>query len=201
MSETYTGKLGFVILPDTETAERSETLGIQYGGTMEFHVPAIGAHITLYQAELKEVPRVTAQALLAQVHTIFRQKQGGYPFTLRTICPYKTRPTWLFWNVETISEEFRLAQSVSMGLSAWVNRELHPAQPIQMDESPLERNTRLFGTTNVGAQWPPHITLAYDEQAFQTFEPQEDLRQASVEKVAFVRFGQWGKIDEILFSL
>ena len=213
-SGTLSGFLGVVILPDKRLMDAAARLTKnEVDHRVAYRVRPRGVHITLYQArDFKELPIEIAVKLVKKLNeSLVSNRAGELLLYFLDIRPCVDNDQFLLWNVDRTKENQRLvaAHGMSLALSAWVEPQLVnearlksrvTAMPDKRKwrERKLYANARVFGSTHVGEDYQPHITLAAKAEGFGEFKPRQEAQLGSAARVALARIGEWGKIDEIL---
>ncbi len=154
--ETFSGPLGWVIIPDRETQDVSRTLAQDFNSDSEYLVST--AHITLYHANLANVPL----GLVEETSKILSDSIGKQ-FTLDEITPYGSK--FLFWGVTKPFAEISKAHNLILGdYPQYLSKEENAAAKKEKLDltAPEMKNLELYGHPLVHELYQPHITLLYN---------------------------------------
>lgn len=199
-TQVFNGGYGFVAILDTTTNKKVRELGARrYAKKHDDvagleYVPGL-PHVTLYHAKVQGAPVYQVQAILAKLGSLAGEKISFGP-----VAVYGEK--FLFWNAE-ISAALREAHREALALSTFLDPKARaPAQQEDLTLSQQERdNIARFGHPLVLDLQLPHITLGYDSAGLAQDQPVQHVTHiGTVERVVFARIGQYGRVEEILFS-
>lgn len=188
--ETFSGPLGWVIIPDRETQDVSRTLAQDFNSDSEYLVST--AHITLYHANLANVP-------LRLIEETSRTLSGsiGKQFSLDEILPYGDK--FLFWDVSTPSTEIQNVHKLILGnYQQYLSKdEVAAAKEEELDLTRHEmKNLELYGHPLVFELYRPHITLLYNSSGV-NLKSRKNWG-ASIQNIQFVEMGNYGSVKKVL---
>ena len=195
MKSIFTGQLGFVLIPENKVEHRAVELtsGYKYGSSIDLggqHMP----HITLYHAELENVP-------ISVVFEFLNGLAATLPLSLSFTNMASFGGKFLFWDVER-SDKLVALHEYALGLSKYF---VAPTGESQIDREKItlssaeSENMTKFGHPLVGELWRPHITLGYYPSGVPYWTVSEKF-EGSTALVAFARIGEFGTVSKIIVS-
>ena len=192
MGKEYSGTLGFVIVPDTETEKVLHQLTEKY--SQEGDVIPNPYHLSLYHGHFKDVPEKVATELIEQISSLL-----GEEYSLNPIEPYGGK--FLFWEVEEPHAELQHTHdSVIERLAPFVDQEkvgLALKEGLKMTKQETE-NLRRYSYPLVKELFMPHYALLYRESGLEaTGNTQHTAR---ILEVQFVEIGGFSKISQVFLS-
>lgn len=191
----YTGQLGIVLLPTGQLGDAAAAIAkeitpnsIDLGGK---HPP----HLTLYHAQLKDVPEEVVRELLALIN-------NNLPFRRVTLSEVTTfAEKFVFWDKQGVHHLLTSAHYCALeALSPYYN----PSETQQAAKEGLElpadqqENVRRYGHPLVKGLWRPHITVAYNPEGYPNFKKRMVSVRGTFTAVAFVEVGEYGTVKQIL---
>ena len=192
MGKEFSGILGIVIVPDTETEKVLEQLSQEY--CREGDVLPSPYHLSLYHGHFKNVPEDVARQLLQQISSLV-----GTNYSLNQIEPYGGK--FLFWNVEKPYPQLQHAHEVAVeSLLPFVDREkvgLALKEGLKMTQQETE-NLKKYSYPLVKEIFMPHFALLYRESGQKTTGNRQHT--ARITEVQFVEIGGYSKINQVLFT-
>ncbi len=189
--DVYTGSYGFVIKPDINTSTKSMELAGKLTPDAEFKT--ISPHITLFHANVKDLPHEKMQKILEQL-----QDLKGAAFTLKDIQIFGGK--FLFWNIEKNSQ-IQSAHTAALEMAEFLNKEtLARALEEKLSLTPDQQyNVEHFGHPLVRDLYLPHITLSYNGTGISLPESvSEYVWKMDASNVHFAEIGSLGRVQKIL---
>src|SRR3989344_346699 len=192
MSKEFTGILGIVVIPDSETQKILVELSKKH--SQEGDPLPSPHHLSLYHGHFKNVPEDVARQLLQQISAFL-----GTNYSLNQIEPYGGK--FLFWNVEKPYPQLQHAHEVAVeSLSLFVDREkvgLALKEGLKMTQQETE-NLKKYSYPLVKEIFMPHFALLYRESGQKTTGNRQHT--ARITEVQFVEIGGYSKINQVLFT-
>ena len=194
----YTGAYGLVVEPDRATQDKVGHLVEACAYDAQFVTPV--PHLTLYHTTLSDAPEGEVRRILKSCNAALPR---GTKIPLGPVAPFDK---FLFWdaiwkeNQDLIRLLWR-AHHLALGLAD--HRDQGVLNGRQAEEklnlsAEQEKNVKRYGHPLVGAQWRPHLTLAYDPNGFKGPYP-GNPHTMEVVAVRFVRIGQFGSVAGVIF--
>lgn len=199
-TQVFNGGYGFVAILDAAANQKARELGARRYAKKCGEVAGLEyapglPHVTLYHAKVQGAPADQVRAVLNKLGPLVKEKISFGP-----VAVYGDK--FLFWNAE-ISSALREAHRQALALSTFLDPKARaPAQQEDLTLSQQERdNIARFGHPLVLDLQLPHITLGYDSAGLAKDQPLEHVSHVgTVEHIVFARIGQYGRVEEILFS-
>jgi len=192
MSKEFTGILGIVVIPDSETQKILVELSKKH--SQEGDPLPSPHHLSLYHGHFKNVPEDVARQLLQQISAFL-----GTNYSLNQIEPYGGK--FLFWNVEKPYPQLQHAHEVAVeSLSLFVDREkvgLALKEGLKMTQQETE-NLKKYSYPLVKELFMPHYALLYRESGIDS--KGSKLHQARITEIQFVEIAGFSKINRVLLS-
>lgn len=189
---SFTGKLGLVLLLDENTNREAVRLSVECGGMNSIdlesrHMP----HLTLYQANLDSVPT-------AEVDKVLDDVKNMLPIRLSFTQIAAFGGMFLFWDTarsEALMEAHERALDLSRFFVPIGEQQVNTDQMTLSLEENL--NVQNYGYPLVRALWRPHVTLGcYPQGISREFSPQ--VFEGLANRVALVRVGEAGTLTKII---
>jgi len=192
MGKEYSGTLGFVIVPDTNTKKALHQLTEKY--SQEGGVVPDPYHFSLYHGHFKKVPEEVVTELTEQISSLL-----GTEYTLDKIEPYGGK--FLFWNVEKPFPGLQRAhETLVETLSPFVDKEkvgLALKEGLKMTPQETE-NLRRYSYPLVKESFMPHYALLYRKSGVDRTGSRH--HQARIAQVQFVEIGGYSKINQVFLT-
>ena len=199
-AELIHGSYGLVVIPDSDTIERSYQLAEDLFPNDTEYVVRNGflPHITLYHSRFKDIPVSWISKQVSQLNEMLH----GVEFQLSELHCYGDK--FIFWNIDPEYESYHLVKSAHMK-ALELAKFLDQDAPRRSDEegiklSPQEQeNSVKFNHPLVRDLYTPHITLAYDERASKFLAQGATAKWSMrVGRVEFVEIGFPGVVNHIV---
>lgn len=199
-TQVFNGGYGFVAILDAAANQKARELGARRYAKKCGEVAGLEyapglPHVTLYHAKVQGAPADQVRAVLNKLGPLVKEKISFGP-----VAVYGDK--FLFWNAE-ISSALREAHRQALALSTFLDPKARaPAQQEGLILGEQERkNISQYGHPLVRNLQLPHITLGYDSAGLAQDQPVQHVTHiGTVERVVFACIGQYGRVEEIIFS-
>jgi len=192
MSKEFTGILGIVVIPDSQTQKILVELSKKH--SQEGDALPSPYHLSLYHGHFKNVPEDVARQLLQQISSFL-----GTNYSLNQIEPYGGK--FLFWNVEKPYPQLQHAHEVAVeSLSPFVDQEkvgLALKEGLAMSRQETD-NLKKYSYPLVKSLFMPHYALLYRERGIDASGNRRHT--AKILEVQFVEIGGYSKINQVILS-
>lgn len=192
MSKEFSGTLGFVIIPDSETQKILVELTQKH--SQEGDTVPSPYHLSLYHGHFRNVPESIVADLIEQMSFLL-----GTTYSLDQIEPYGEK--FLFWNLAKPYRQLQRAhETIVERLSPFVDQEkvgLALKEDLTMSKQETD-NLKKYSYPLVKGLFIPHYALLYRESGIGSTDSKQ--HQARITEVQFVEIGGYSKINQVFLS-
>lgn len=195
--------LGIVLIPDRETRERALEVNTILKGKLILSTE-MGAgipHLTLFQGAVSN----EEEAVLKHAVDSLAAKLGtrSVPLAFSNIASWGG--PFVFWDIDGLSRTSLFRHHLDV-VTSFKSVTPENATPIVRGQGVLlspeeESNVEKFGYPFVGAQFRPHITVAYEPESSVSRVAALAMLAGHVESVALVQTGAYGSVAKVIYPV